>query len=411
MKKKLVSLMLCIVMVVAAVCVIAACNKDDGYDYEITVWVGEGMKDLTEQQIKAWNESNEFGIKFKATVEIQSEKSSVGNMEGRPASSWPDVFCFAQDQLARAVKGKMLQKLSGTITSKIEENNTEETVAASKMGDVICAFPMTADNGYFMYYDKRVVKEEHKGSLEDIISDVKSYSERRNISMNLTKAGGGWYAASFFYAAGCKSEWTTNEEGNFTDFKDTFKSDEGVIALQGMQKILKSGIHEDSDSAADFNASTPSAVVISGIWDYNTASKALGSNLGIAKLPSFTVGEQTYQLKSYLGHKFMGIKPQSDAHKAAYLQQLVAYLTNADCQKARFELSGWGPADKSLANLTSDALTELRATATVMQGQYPDAWWSDVLRMTGGAKTAASDSDTLMGLLTTYNSGLSGYIK
>ena len=415
MKKKLLAFLLCVVMVATVVCVLAACDKDGDYDYEITVWVGEGMQDLTAQQIKTFNETNEFGIKFKATIEIQSEKASIGNMEGKPASSWPDIFCFAQDQLARAVKGKMLQKLSGTIVSGIEANSTEDAVNAAKIGDTVCAFPMTADNGYFMYYDKRVVKEDHIGSLEDIIADVSSYTgedgKGRNFSMNLTKAGGGWYAASFFYATGCKSEWKTGELGNFEDFDDTFKSDNGVIALQGMQKLLKAtSIHQDSDSTADFNAAIPSAVVISGIWDYNTASKALGSNLGIAKLPKFTVGEKSYQLQSYLGHKFMGIKPQSDGHKAAYLQQLAAYLTNAECQKARFELSGWGPSDKSLT-LTSPALTALKETATVMQGQYPDSWWSDVLLMTGSAKTATSDAETLMGLLDTYNKGLSNYIK
>ena len=415
MKKKLLALSLCLVMVVAAVCVLVACDKDKDYDYEITVWVGEGMKDLTIQQINAFNETNQFGIKFKATVEIQSEKSSIGNMEGKPASSWPDIFCFAQDQLARAVKGKMLQKLSGSIVTQIEENNSDETIDAAKIGDTVCAFPMTADNGYFMYYDKRVVSEEHKGSLEAIISDVEAYTDAsglgRRISMNLTKAGGGWYAASFFYATGCKSEWVTNEDGYFTDFADTFKSDEGVIALQGMQKLLKSSVHWDSDSTADFNAGVPSAVVISGIWDYNTALNALGDNLGIAPLPKFTVGETSYQLQSYLGHKFMGVKPQSDAHRAAYLQQLAAYLTNADCQRARFELSGWGPANKTLTNLTSPALASLKQTATVMQGQYPDSWWSDVLLMTGNAKDASSDAATLMGLLTTYNTGLSNYVK
>ena len=424
MKKKLLALLLCVVMVVAAVTVLVACEKED-YDYEITVWVGEGMKDLTTQQIKAFNESTEAnpdGIKFKATVEIQSEKASVGNMEGKPASSWPDIYCFAQDQFARAVKNGMLQQLSGFSTSAIIANNSEDTVTASKIGDAIRAYPLTADNGYFMYYDKRVITDEtHLTSLEQLLADCEAAG--KNFSMAL--ANGAWYAASFFNATGCVSEWTTWENGGFKDYRDTYATDgdKGVWALQGMQKLLQSPAHFDSDLTADFDAAKPSAVVISGIWDYNTARDALsdqphdGKYLGIAPLPSFTVEGQSepFQLASYIGHKFMGIKPQNDAYASYYLQQLALYLTSAKCQKDRFDLSGWGPSDVSLADLTSKALEALHATATVKQGQYPIEWWTAVSLMPRTIKdnldkNIVDDAAMLKEMLRSYDGKLRSYL-
>ena len=424
MKKKLLSLLLCVVMVVAAVAVLVACETED-YDYEITVWVGEGMKDLTAQQIKTFNETNEDGIKFKATIEIQSESKAVGNMEGLPMNSWPDIFCFAQDTLARAVTKGMLHQLNDRSIEAIANNNTDESVTAATIGTMVRAFPMTADNGYFMYYDKSVITNpDHLDSLEDLIADCRAAGKM--FTMNLAGTGAGWYAASFFYATDkdgnslCKSEWPTNNDGKFTaSYDDTFYSDNGVIALQGIKKLLEAeGVHHDAASAEDFSASIPSAVVVSGIWDYNTASKALGSNLGIAPLPKFEVNGEKYQLASYRGYKFMGVRRQTDAYKAAYLQRLATYLTGAECQQARFNLSGWGPSAKSLQGLFDehDALKELKKTAIISQGQYPVGWWTEVVAVTSTMKQNIDkgtiyDAVALKLLLESYNRNLAALVE
>ena len=411
MKKKLLSFLLCVVMVAAMVVALAAC----GEKYDFVIWVGEGMKELTAQQIDAFNETST--LKLKAKIEIQSEKNAVGAMTGKPKTSWPDVYCFAQDQLATAINGGMLHTLNDASKAFIQEHNSDETIAAATVGDRIRAYPMTADNGYFMYYDTRVITNEaHLTSLEDLIADCKAAGKK--FSMKLATTGGAWYAAAFFHAVGLESNWTIDNTGTFTGVNDTFHDQKGVIALQGIQKLFEAGtnVYQDSDSAEDFNAGTPSAVVISGIWDYNNAKKALGDNLGIASLPKFTVDGEEYQLRSYIGHKFMGIKPQTDAERSKYLQNLAMYLTSAECQKARYDLSKWGPSDKSLSELTSPALTALKATATVNQGQYPDGWWPEVVLMTDTMKKNSEGGNTddaaaLKVLLDSYYTKISALVK
>ena len=415
MKKKLLSLLLCVVMVAAVVCVLVACETGD-YDYEITVWVGEGMKELTAKQIKDFNNNvnncNPDGKVFKATIQIQSESNAAGAMNGKPASDWPDIYCFAQDQMARLVTGERLQQLNGDSIAAIQANSSDGAIAAATVGDTIRAFPLTADNGFIMYYNKDIIDESKVDitSLEELIAACES--AKKYFAMNLAEAGGAWYSSSFFYAAGCHSEWTIDEDGKFTKFDDTFNSANGLIALQGMKKLLKSAWHLNSDKASTLSASTPSAVVISGVWDLKTAQDKLGKNLGIAKLPSYTVDGQTYNLQSYLGYKFMGIKPQSNGEKSYYLQQLVTYLTGTDCQKARFDQQGWGPSDKSLVDLfeQSEALKILKQTATIAQGQYPEGWWVDLVAVADSVKKSKDDSG-FSGYLENYYSKLSGYVK
>ena len=40
------------------------------------------------------------------------------------------------------------------------EANLDEAVAAASVNDTLYAYPMTADNGYFLYYDKNYLTEE-----------------------------------------------------------------------------------------------------------------------------------------------------------------------------------------------------------------------------------------------------------
>ena len=412
--KKFFTVAMCALMVMPIACAFGGCGEktEDSYmNYNITVWVGEGTKDLTSRQIRTFNETNEWGVKFNATIEEVSESKAAGDaLQAKETAA--DIFCIAQDTLARVVDAGMTASLTDSTVTAINEMNDAQAVEAAKVGDVVRAFPLTADNGYFMYYDKSVIPDEDIGSLEKILADCSQ--KGRKFSMNLTEDGGAWYAASFFYGAGCKSEWTTNESGRFTAYDDTFDSDDGngVIALRGMQKLLKSDCYLSSAEVGDFTAheQVRSAVVVSGTWAYNAAKKALNENLGIAPLPTFEVDGETYQMKSYLGYKFMVVKPQSDAYKSAYLQRLAKFLTDETCQRERFDAVKWAPTNKALQSdpsVTSESFSVLKAAQTIPQGQYPTGWWAKMQVLVGNARDAEKDNvNALKGALSNYSGTL-----
>ena len=377
--------------------------------YDITVWVSEmeGVKELTEKQIKRFCDENP-GIVINATVEGVSEAESATQMINS-VEDGADLFCFAQDQLSRLVMAGALNKLGQQATAKVKELNDAGAVkAASVAGDLYC-YPLTSDNGYYMYYDKSVVKEEHLDSLEDILADCEAAG--RNFSMELETSG--WYNIAFMFATGCVSEWTTDSAGEFTSVNDTFNSDKGVIALKGMQKLLKSPAYVSSSKGADFAAAIPSAVVISGTWESGAAKEALGDNYAATDLPSFTVDGQSYHLASYSGNKLMGVKPQLDATKGAVLQQLALYLTNETCQMERFDLVGWGPSN--LAAQATDkvkndpALSALAAQSAyaIPQGNIHGSWW-DISKIYATEAKAATTDDELKTALQNYENSIKG---
>ncbi len=368
--------------------------------YDVTVWVSEseGIADLTKAQIQRFCDANP-GIVINATVEGISESNSASNMI-TDVESGADIFCFAQDQLTRLVEAGALNKLGTKTAETVRSLDTEVAVKAASVGNELYCYPLTADNGYFMYYDKSVVKEEHLGSLEDIIADCEAAG--RMFSMECETSA--WYVASFFFATGCVSDWTTDTSGSFTSVNDTFNSPEGLISMKGMEKLVKSPSFLSSSNTADFAAATPSAVVICGTWGSSAAKEALNDNYGVAELPSFTVDGQTYHMGSYSGCKLMGVKPQADATKGAVLQQLALYLTNAECSLERYEAQGWGPANKEAMDnekVKADAALlafNAQAPYSISQGNIHGSWW-DIAKLLGtNAREAKTDADLQAGL-------------
>ncbi len=363
--------------------------------YDITVWVSEseGVKGLTEQQIDKF-EADHPGIVINATVEGVSEADSATLMI-TSVEDGADIFCFAQDQLARLVMAGALTKLGSETAKKVTELNDASAVAAATVGGELYCYPLTSDNGFFMFYDKSVVPEKDLDSFEAIIADCEKAG--RMFSYELETSA--WYNAGFFFATGCKSEWVTDETGAFTSVNDDFNSDKGVIALKGMQKLLKSKCYNSSSSGADFSAAVPSAVVITGTWAVDEIKKALGDNFGATDLPSFTVDGKSYHLGSFSGNKLLGVKPQVDKKKAAVLQQLALYLTGEECQVQRFQTKGWGPSNKAAqasdAVKNDVALTALAAQNEYArpQGQIHGSWWDIAKVYATAAKSATTDAE------------------
>ena len=170
--------------------------------YDLTIWVSEsdGVKELTQKQIEAFMKANP-GIKINATIEGVTEADSATLMI-TDVESGADIYCFAQDQLARLVMANALNALGEKASATVKELNDEISVGAATVNGQLYCYPMTSDNGYYMYYDKSVVKEEHLDSLEDIIADCEAANKL--FSMELETSA--WYNASFFFATGCKSE-------------------------------------------------------------------------------------------------------------------------------------------------------------------------------------------------------------
>ena len=410
---KILSIVLAVMMLVT--CLVACTpktpdpqpnpNADLKGTYEITMWVSEkeGVADLFQQQIDAFEAANP-GIIINATINGVSE-ADAGSQVVNDVASAPDIYCFAQDQLARLVQAGALAPLGLKAAETIKTNNDAGSVAGATVAGTLYAYPMTSDNGYFMYYDTSIINETDADSLEAIIAACEKAGKKVRFALE-----NAWYTASFFFATGCQSNWTMDAEGNFNAVDDNYNSANGLIAMKGMQMLAQSPAY---DSNADIF--TDAGVVVTGIWNAQAAADHFGANLGATDLPSFTVDGKSYHLGSFTGYKLMGVKPQNDTKKAAVLSQLAQYLTNEECQLARYNSFEWGPSNKNAqaseavqANLSLAAFAK-QGEFGVPQGQIHGSWW-DIAKVLGAeAKNAKSDAD-LQTALNTYKTAIDGLL-
>ena len=410
--KGIVALILAAVMLL----LVCACGKTEkkADEYDVTIWVDEKVVEITKTMVDNFNANNTAGIKFNATIEPVSESNAATNMI-TDVEAGADIYCFAQDQFARLVQAGALAKLGTNAASTVRAEHDAGAVAAATSGESLYAYPVTADNGYYMYYDKSVIPESDVHSLEALIKDC----ENAKKYFAFEAQSSAWYIASWFFATGCVSEWTTDDEGNFISVTDTFNSDKGLIAAKGMKKLLDSEYHLSSSNVSEF--SSGAAVVVSGIWGYEEAKGILGDNLGATDLPSFTVDGQSYHLGSFNGCKLLGVKPQADADKLSAIHLLAQYMTNKESQMLRFDTVSWGPsnleAQKSEAVQANPGLVALAAQSpySVPQGQIHGSWW-DIAKVIGDDVKAATDEAGLKQALVNYYNkidalfSLTGYI-
>ena len=411
---KILSIILALVMIVAC---FAACTKPNDEPnkgdenplagtYDITMWVSEkdGVADQFKAQIAAFEKANP-GIKINASIEGVTE-ADAGSKVVADVATAPDIFCFAQDQLARLVQAGALAKPGEQAAANIKDANDAGSVAAASVAGTLYAYPMTSDNGYYLYYDTSIINEADADSLEAIIAACEANGKKFRFALE-----NAWYTASFFFATGCHSNWTMNENGEFIGIDDDFNSAAGLAAMKGMQKLAQSTCY---DSNADIF--TDAGAIVTGIWNAGAASEHFGANLGATDLPSFTVDGKSYHLGSYTGNKLMGVKPQTDATRAAVLSKLAQYLTGEECQKQRFESFEWGPSNKNAqaspavqANASLAALAKQNAFGQP-QGQIGGAWW-DIAKVLGAdAKNAKSDAD-LQTALDNYDKAISTWLE
>lgn len=383
-------------------------NDPDEGTYSIKVWCDKSILDLTRTQIKDFETLNNGKYTFNVNVEPESEGDAATDML-QDVQSGADIYCFAQDQLSRLKIAGALAPITGAPAATVKSENPKGAVNAASYNGTLYSFPMTSDNGYFMYYDKSVIPEDEIGDMDKIIARCKNAGKK----MNYAVFANGFYSASYFMATGCYSNWAIDDAtGNFIGYDDTY-SQKAIPAMKALKKLRAADIIAPNDQTNKLGSTA--AVAISGIWNYAAAEKALGSNLGCAQMPSFTEDGETYHISSFSGYKLIGYKPQKDAKKASVCRKIAQYLTSEACQIERFNAVGWGPSNKNAATsdkvLAQPGLKALNDQAPYAKEQVicPGSWWSNVSTLANSVKANTSESE-FNSFLNIYDSNLIGLL-
>ena len=363
--KKFLSMLLAVAMLLTVSAFSVA--ETTGFDGEIKVWVADAAVEFTKAQIDAFKAANAEYANMTVTVEPMGEGDAATAMI-TDVESGADIYGFAQDQLSRLVAAGALEEVAPDNKPLVTAENDAGSVAAATLGDVMYAYPLTSDNGYFLYYDKSVVTDPN--TLETIIADCEKAGKGFYMEIN-----SGWYQTAFFFGAGCTLTYDVNNEGSLVACHCDYASENGVKALKAMISVAKSPAFSNASSASN---ATNIGAIVDGAWDAKTVQEKLGDNYAATKLPTVA----GYQMGGFGGFKLLGVKPQTDDAKLAACDALAYYLASGDVQAARYDALQWGPSNLEAQKLdaiqTNAALSALAAQLShcVGQGQYPNDYWS-----------------------------------
>ena len=347
---------------------------------KLTVWVGDNYPAVTEKMIESFKAAYPDET-FDITIGIESESTCKDTILTDPEAA-ADVFTFADDQLNELVNAGAIQKVEMNVDT-ITAANTAGAIAAASVDGTLYAYPMSASNGYFLFYDSNFFTEEDVQSLNTMCE--KAAAEGKSVGMQFG-ADGGWYLYSFFKGAGLNM--AVNEDG-VTNSCD-WNNETGVAVCQGILDLVATGAFiADATSNLVSGAADGSVVaLVDGTWDSGAIQEAFGDGYACVKLPTFNVNGEAVQMSSFAGYKLIGVNPHSA--NVGWAMLLAEWLTNEENQVLRFEDQGDGPSNVNAA--VSDAVAANPALAALAaQSEF-----ATVQRVGGNYWTNAATLGTIL---------------
>lgn len=345
---------LALILALSMVFCLAACSGtgDSNETVTLTVWVGENYVDVTNEMVESFKAANP-DVTFDIKVAIESESTCKDTVLLDPTAA-ADVYTFADDQLLELVNNGAIQAVQNT--ESVIAANGAGGIAAATVDGTLYAYPMSASNGYFLYYDSSYFTEE---DVQDLMTMCQKAAQAgKTVSFDMSN---GWYLYSFYAGAGLTM--VINDDG-LTNSCD-WNCDVGVSVTQAiLDMVATGGMSFEGDAASVAAAQDGTAIAtINGVWNSGAMQEAYGENYACAKLPSFTAGGATYQMSSFAGYKFIGVNPYSK--NVGWAMKLAEWLTNEENQTKRFEATGDGPANTNAA--ASEAVGANPAIAALAQ--------------------------------------------
>lgn len=327
---------------------IAGCKKEAKLpEVNLSVWCDEQNVAMTNQIIEEFKNAYAKEAVFNITVSEESELTCKETVLSNPEMA-ADVFTFPDDQFAELYRGGALLEITENKGKIIEDCGGAESgaiLAASRDGKLY-AYPKTAGNGYFLYYNKKYFKEADLKNFNSMLEIAKKQDKK--VSMDFSS---GWYLFSFFKGAGL--DVGANEDGrtNHCNWNSTTGKYKGVDVAKALLAIAT---HEGFRNCGDdqFVDGIKDESIIAGVngpWNASKLQEYLGENYGACMLPKYNLAGDSAQMCSFTGYKLVGVNAHSK--EAHWAMMLANWITNEENQKKSFDTTGECPANINVAKM------------------------------------------------------------
>lgn len=359
--KRIWALLLCLL----GLCGCTPADQNTNSAIPLRVWVGDNADIAWMEQVIRDFSAAHPDRSYDIQIGVQNE-GDVAKVILADVQSAADVFTFADDQMNSLLNaGALMPILEGAET--IRNANTPESLEAATGPDgQLYAYPATADNGYFMFYNSAFITPGDASTLESLLD--RAAENGKKVAFPMSNA---WYLYSFFAGAGLDMHLSDDGVTNVCNWNATDTPITGVQVLSSLLEIAAHPGFVEADSDAFVAGLKDGSIVagVSGTWNATVAAQVWGDHYAAAKLPTYRVAEQNVQMASFSGFKMVGVNAYS-AH-AGDAMDLAAFMTAYDAQVDRFRLRRQGPSNVA-ALASSEVQGEPAIAAIVAQAPYAD---------------------------------------
>ena len=333
----------------------------------VTLHIGasEQEQDIVTKAVEEFKnihkEEADFDISVQVT-DIQDIKQTVlSGLEGAV-----DIYPLASDQLAYLESKNCLLPITEDTQQLMDDCGGKDAmvIRAATDDNQLYAYPFSAGNGYFMYYNKKYFNDNDIQSLDKML-DIAS-KEGKFVAMDWSS---GWYLYSFFAGAGLSVVATDDGLHNTCNFNSTTGKYTGLDVAKALINIANNRGFKNviSDNVLKDIKDGKVIAAVNGAWNAKVIEECWGNDIGACKLPTYTLDGDQVQMASFTGYKYLGIKPNTK-HKS-WAMKLARYLTNEKFQMMRFEKIGEVPVNIKAAS-SEKVKSSLALSALQEQNQY-----------------------------------------
>lgn len=337
-----------VVLIISVIFIFTGCaNSKERPLISLSVWWSdEDDRELINEKIEEFKEKYADEADFKITVSTENVITLRETVLANPQAA-ADVYMFADDQFDVLRDAGALLEITEDVPEIISANGGQDNGAcrAAMRDGKLYGYPITAGNGYFLYYNSKYFTKDDIKSLDRILK-----ISAKNDKKTAMDYSSGWYIYSFFKGAGL--ELGINDDGvtNYCNWNSTDGKYSGTDVAKAMLAIAK---HKGFVSLDDtgFLEGVKSGKVIAGVngaWNAEEIKKAWGENFAAAKLPKFSIAGDKVQMCSFSGYKLLGVNAYSE--NSGWAMKLAAHLSSEEMQIRRLEIVGECPSNVNAVN-------------------------------------------------------------
>lgn len=358
----------------------------------LSVWGSESSVPLLEEGIEEFKKLHADEVDIEYTISKEGEDTCKEAILKDPEHA-ADLFMFPDDQFDELYQTGVLHEVEehgDELLDAVGGKDTSIAEVVTRDGKVY-AYPETAGNGYFLYYNKAYFDDSDLQTMDGLLK--KAGKAGKKFTMDFAN---GWYIYSFFDAAGLKLQLNEDGKSNSCSWNAADTEYKGTDVVKAMLKIASDPAFISLDDEAFVKGVQNGSVIagVNGPWNASNVEKAWGKDYGAVKLPTYTIKGKQLQMHSFAGYKLMGVSAHSKYPE--WSMRLAEFLTNKENQLKRFKKIGECPVNVEAAGSKEvqaapavAALAEQSAYSNVQRVAEP--FWNAAGKL--GISIAGKNSD------------------